>query len=324
MIWRKKMISDEKLLQMYKKMVLIRNFEETANEYFTRGLVWGSLHTCIGQEGSVVGAISALKEDDYIGTTHRGHGHVIAKGADINFMMAELFGKKTGYSKGKGGSMHIADMNKGILGANGIVGAGNPIACGAALSAQYRGTDQVTLSFFGDGASNQGTFHEAINLASAWKLPVVFINENNMFAISTPFKTISATENIADRAVGYGISGVIVDGMDAIAVYEAVSAAVERARRGEGPTLIESKTYRFVPHSKSDKEVYRTREEVLEWRKKCPIARMEKLLLKNGIIKEADIEKIKKEAAEQIEAAVEFAKNSEEPELDELLKDVYA
>lgn len=318
------MISDEKLLQMYKKMVLIRNFEETANEYFTRGLVWGSLHTCIGQEGSVVGAISALKEDDYIGTTHRGHGHVIAKGADINFMMAELFGKKTGYSKGKGGSMHIADMNKGILGANGIVGAGNPIACGAALSAQYRGTDQVTLSFFGDGASNQGTFHEAINLASAWKLPVVFINENNMFAISTPFKTISATENIADRAVGYGISGVIVDGMDAIAVYEAVSAAVERARRGEGPTLIESKTYRFVPHSKSDKEVYRTREEVLEWRKKCPIARMEKLLLKNGIIKEADIEKIKKEAAEQIEAAVEFAKNSEEPELDELLKDVYA
>ncbi|HHX23910.1 MAG: thiamine pyrophosphate-dependent dehydrogenase E1 component subunit alpha [Tepidanaerobacteraceae bacterium] len=317
------MLSNETLLEMYKKMLLIRNFEEVANEYFTRGLIWGSLHTCIGEEGSVVGAITALNEDDYVGTTHRGHGHVIAKGADIKLMMAELFGKATGYSKGKGGSMHIADMERGILGANGIVGAGNPIACGAALSAQYRGTKQVTLSFFGDGASNQGTFHESINLASAWKLPVVFVNQNNLYAISTPFKTISATKNIADRAVGYGIEGVIADGMDALDVYEKVKAAVEKARNGEGPTLIECKTYRFAPHSKSDREVYRTKDEVLEWRKKCPITRMEKLLLEKGVIKEEDAKKIKEEIAALIEEAVEFAKNSPEPELDELTKDVY-
>ncbi len=317
------MLSSEKLVEMYKKMVLIRRFEEVANEYFARGLIWGSLHTCIGEEGSVVGAVATLEADDYIQTTHRGHGHCIAKGADIKKMMAELFGKVTGYCKGKSGSMHIADFDKGILGANGIVGAGNPIAVGAALQAAYNETKQVTASFFGDGSTNQGTFHESLNLAAAWKLPIVFICQNNKFAISTPFCTICNAEDIADRAHGYGIPGVICDGMDAIDVYEKVKEAVDRARRGDGPTLIESKTYRFVPHSLSDMEVYRTREEVEEWKKKDSIKRLENKLLAEDVLDESDVKKIKEEAYQIISDAIEFASNSPEPSLDELTKDVY-
>lgn len=317
------MVSNELLLEMYEKMVLVREFEERAAECFSRGLVWASLHTCIGEEGTVVGSVMALEDKDYIQLTHRGHGHAITKGADINRMVAELFGKKTGLCKGKSGSMHIADFKAGILGANGIVSAGNPLAIGAGFAAQYRGTDQVAVSYFGDGASNQGFFHESVNLAAAWKLPVIFVNHNNQFAISTPFKTVSNTINIADRAIGYNIPGVIVDGMDPVAVYEAMTEAVQRARNGEGPTLIESKTYRFVPHSRSDREVYRTREEVEEWKKKDPIKTTEEKLIAAKLLNNEKIKEIHDAAKVRIEEAIEFGKNSPEPDVEDLYEDIY-
>lgn len=317
------MLSNEKLLEFYKTMVLIRKFEEKANECYERGLIRGSIHTCIGQEGIAVGAIASINDNDYILTHHRAHGQLIARGCDIKYMMAELFGKKDGYCKGKGGSIHIASIKHNVLGANGIVGGGNPLAIGAAFSAQYKNSNRVALSFFGDGASNQGTFHESINLAAAWKLPVVFIAENNTFAISTPFNTISATKNIADRAAGYGIPGIIADGLDAVDVYEKIKSAVDRARRKEGPTLVECKTYRFVPHSRSDREVYRTKEEVNEWRKKGPIIRMEKLLKEKGIVNQSDIKNIEENVLYNVEKAIEFAKHSPEPGIEELKKDIF-
>lgn len=317
------MFDNAKLLEILEKMWTLRKFEEKAAELFTRGLIRGSLHTGVGQEAVAIGVSLALNEDDYIQTTHRGHCHVIAKGADINIMMAELLGKANGYNKGKGGSMHVANLDMGILGANGIVGGGNPVATGAAFSAQYRGTKQVAISYFGDGASNQGTFHESINLAGGWKLPIVFVNENNLFAISTPLRTVSGTKNIADRAIGYGIPGVIADGMDVLDVYEKVSKAVERARNGEGPTLVECKTYRFVPHSKADREVYRTKEEVNEWKKKCPIKQIENMLIENGTISEIEARSIEKKARQTVLDAVEFAMNSPEPDDEELLTDVF-
>ena len=310
-------------IEMLKRMILIRAFEEKASEYFTRGIIRGSLHTYVGEEAVAVGACFAINKDDYIQSTHRGHGHVIAKGGDINLMMAELFGKKTGYCKGKGGSMHIANLDLGILGANGIVGAGNPPAIGAAFSAKYRQSGQVVLSFFGDGASNQGTFHESINLAGAWKLPIVFINENNLYAISVPFSTISATKNIADRAIGYGIPGIIADGMDVLDVYEKVKTAVDNARADKGPTLIECKTYRFVPHSKADREVYRTKDEVKMWKEKCPIKRLSSSLIEDGFITPQDLKDFEEEAISLVDRAVEYAQNSPEPEDEELCKDVY-
>lgn len=317
------MFTNEQLLEVLRKMWTIRKFEEKAAELFTKGIVRGSLHTSVGQEAVSVGVNYALDKDDYIQTTHRGHGHVIAKGADVKIVMAELCGKYTGYNKGKGGSMHVANLDMGILGANGIVGGGNPVATGAALSAQYRGTKQVAVSFFGDGASNQGTFHESINLAAAWNLPIVYVNENNQFAISTPFKTISKTANIADRAIGYGIEGVIVDGMDFFDVYEKTMKAVEKARNGGGPTLLECKTYRFVPHSKADREVYRTKEEVNEWRKKCPIKKIERILIDNGTFAESDARELENKVKQDILDATEYALNSQDPSPDELFKDVY-
>jgi len=317
------MLSNDKLLIILKKMWILRKFEEKAAELFTRGLIRGSLHTGVGQEAVAIGVNFALNKDDYIQTTHRGHCSVIGKGADINIMMSELLGKANGYNKGKGGSMHVANLDMGILGANGIVGGGNPIATGAAFSAQYRGTKQVVISFFGDGASNQGTFHESINLASAWKLPIVFVCENNLYAISVPFKTVSNIENIADRAVGYGIEGIITDGMDVNDVYEKAKYAVEKARKGEGPTLIECKTYRFVPHSKADREVYRTKDDVNEWKKKCPILQVKNVLIKNGIITEEQAHKIEKDARQKVLDAFEFAMNSPEPDDAELLTDVF-
>lgn len=317
------MINNETRMEMLKKMCEIRYFEEKAAEYFTRGLIRGSLHTSIGQEGVSVGACFAIEESDYIQTTHRGHGHVIAKGADLNIMMAELLGKVTGYNKGKGGSMHVANLDMGILGANGIVGGGNPVAVGAAFSAQYRGSGQVVLTFFGDGASNQGTFHEAMNLAGAWKLPIVFVNENNQFAISTPFRDISATKDIVDRAIGYGIPGIIADGMDPEDVYEKVGQAVQRAREGNGPTLVECKTYRFVPHSKADREVYRTKEEVNEWIKKCPIKRLENKLIEEKFLTVDDIKDIHMMARARVADALDYGLNSPEPGIEELLNDVF-
>ncbi len=314
---------NKRKVEMLKRMLLIRRFEEVAAEYFTRGVIRGSLHTAVGQEAVAVGVCFALEDEDVIQTTHRGHAHILAKGLDEKKMMAELFGKVTGYCRGKGGSMHIADLKSGVLGANGIVGGGNPVAVGASFSFYYRKLKQIVVSFFGDGASNQGTFHESLNMAQAWKLPIVFVNENNFFAISTPFKDISDTKDIADRAIGYGMRSEIADGMDVLDVFEKFSKAREYAIKGKGPTLLECKTYRFVPHSKADREVYRTREEVEEWRKKCPIKRLGTQLIEEGVISEEDFEKFDKEAQQAISDAVEYAEASPDPEPEELYRDVY-
>ena len=308
---------------MLKRMMLIRCFEERAAEYFTRGIIRGSLHTAIGQEAVAVGVGFALHEKDYIQTTHRGHAHILAKGLDEKKMMAELFGKSTGYCRGKGGSMHIASLEDKVLGANGIVGGGNPVAVGAAFALDYKKTGGIAVSFFGDGASNNGTFHESLNLAQAWKLPIVFVNENNTFAISTPFKTVSGTKDIVDRAIGYGMRGEIADGMDVLDVFEKFSKAREYAANGNGPTLLECKTYRFVPHSKADREVYRTREEVNEWKKKCPIQCLFSNLLASGIVTQEDFERFEEEAFSAVSAAVQFAESSPDPALEELFCDVY-
>ena len=266
-------LSKEKLLDMYRKMLLIRYHDTKAGELYDSKKVVGYLHLYVGEEAVAVGACSCLEKTDYITSTHRGHGHCIAKGCDPKFMMAELYGKKTGYCKGKGGSMHIADIDLGMLGANGIVGGGPPLACGSALSAKVRGTDQVTLCFIGDGGTNQGTFHEALNLASIWDLPVVFIVENNLYAEATPQSYHQKIRDIAVRAAAYNIPGEVVDGNDVLAVYETVGKAVKRARNGEGPTLIECKTYRYFGHNAGDDDLkYRTVEEVEEWKKKDAIS----------------------------------------------------
>jgi pyruvate dehydrogenase E1 component alpha subunit len=317
-------MENAQMMQMLEKMVKIRKFEEKAAELFAKGKIPGFVHLYIGEEAVAVGACSALRDNDFITSTHRGHGHIIAKGGNIKFMMAELFGKRTGYCKGKGGSMHIADLDLGILGANGIVGAGLPIAIGAGLSAQVRKTDQVTVCFFGDGASNRGTFHESINVASIWKLPVVFLNENNHYAISFSQKKSMAIPNISDRATAYGIPGLTVDGNDVIAVYEAVSEAVKRARNGNGPTLIEAKTYRWRGHFEGDPVLYRPQEELEEWKKRDPIKLFKERLVNSGIATEDEIAQIEKKIEEEVEEAVKFAEESPYPNLEETLEDVYA
>ena len=259
------------LVKMYRTMLRIRRFEEKVGELFTQGKIWGAVHLYTGQEAVATGACAALNKDDYITSTHRGHGHCIAKGGELPRMMAEIFGRASGYCKGKGGSMHIADMEVGILGANGIVGAGIPIAVGAALAAKYRGTGQISLAFFSDGASNTGSFHEAVNLSAVLKLPVVFVCENNQWAVSTSVSYSVPIQNIADRAVAYGMPGTTVDGNDVLAVYDAVKQAVERARNAYGPSLVECKTYRWEGHYRGDPETYRSKEEVMEWRRKRPL-----------------------------------------------------
>lgn len=317
-------IEKEKLIDMYRVMVRIRAFEERAYKDFTGGRIPGVLHLYTGEEAVATGACANLRPDDYITSTHRGHGHVIAKGAKTDRMMAELHGKKTGYCKGRGGSMHIADTDIGILGANGIVGGGIPIAGGAALSAQKRGTDQVCLCFFGDGASNTSRFHEGINLASIWKLPVVYVIENNLYGESTHISYAMNIPNIADRACAYGIPGKIVDGNDVLAVYETVGEAVARARKGEGPTIVECKTYRWHGHYIGDPETYKPKEEVEEWKKKDPIPRFRKYLIENKILSEEGTNKIDLEMNEEIDQAVKFADESPFPEPEETLEDVYA
>lgn len=317
-------IEKEKLIDMYRVMVRIRAFEERAYKDFTGGRIPGVLHLYTGEEAVATGACANLRPDDYITSTHRGHGHVIAKGAKTDRMMAELHGKKTGYCKGRGGSMHIADTDIGILGANGIVGGGIPIAGGAALSAQKRGTDQVCLCFFGDGASNTTRFHEGINLASIWKLPVVYVIENNLYGESTHVSYAMNIPNIADRACAYGIPGKIVDGNDVLAVYETVGEAVARARKGEGPTIVECKTYRWHGHYIGDPETYKPKEEVEEWKKKDPIPRFRKYLIENKILSEEGTNKIDLEMNEEIDQAVKFADESPFPEPEETLEDVYA
>ncbi|WP_244269762.1 pyruvate dehydrogenase (acetyl-transferring) E1 component subunit alpha [Caldanaerovirga acetigignens] len=308
---------------MYTKMNKIRKFEERVSELFAQGKILGFVHLYIGEEATAVGVCENLTDKDYITSTHRGHGHLIAKGGDLKFMMAELYGKVTGYCKGKGGSMHIADVQKGILGANGIVGGGLPIACGAGLSAKLRGTDQVTVCFFGDGASNQGTFHEALNIASIWKLPVVFVCENNLYGISMRQDKHQAIADIADRAMAYGFPGVTVDGNDVLAVYEAAREAVKRAREGAGPTLIECKTYRWRGHFEGDPTVYRPKEEVEEWMERDPIPRLVRYILDNNIATEEELKDIEENIIRELEEAVKFAEESPYPEETSAVEDVY-
>ena len=317
-------IEKEKLIDMLKTMIRIRRFEERVVEKFAAGEISGFVHSYIGQEAVATGACANLRLDDYITSTHRGHGHVIAKGGKTELMMAELYGKKAGYCKGKGGSMHIADVDIGILGANGIVGAGIPIAGGAALSAQMRGTDQVAVCFFSDGASNTTRFHEGVNLASIWKLPVVYVIENNQYAESTPISYAVNIANLADRAAAYGIPGRTIDGNDVLAVYEAVGEAVARARKGEGPTLIECKTYRWRGHFEGDMQTYKPKEEVEEWMKKDPIPRFRRKLVETGVLTEKEADEIDQAMLEEMDEAVKFAKESPFPAPEETLEDVYA
>jgi pyruvate dehydrogenase E1 component alpha subunit len=317
-------ITDGKLVSLYKEMWLIRYFDEKVDQFFAKGMVHGTTHLCVGQEPSSAGPIAALKDIDKITSTHRGHGHCISKGAEVKKMMAELFGRETGYCKGKGGSMHIADLEKGNLGANGIVGGGIPIAVGAALTSKMKKQGYVVLCYFGDGATNEGSFHEALNLASIWDLPVVFICENNQYGMSGPVKEMTNIKNIAERGASYGIPGKIVDGTDVIEMMNTVYDAVEHARKGNGPTLIEAKTYRWKGHSKSDAKKYRTREEEKEWRNKDGIKKFKELLIKEDLITEEMANQLQEEAKKEIEDAVAFAENSPEPSIDTLLDDVYA
>ncbi len=305
--------------QFYTVMYRTRRFEQEVFEFYKRGLMPGLAHLYLGEEAVAAGACAALRDDDYIGSTHRGHGHLVARGADLNRMMAEILGKKTGYSKGKGGSMHIMAMDKGILGANGIVGGEIPIATGAAYSAKYRGTDQVTLAFFGDSASNEGTFHESLNMAAAWNLPIVYIIENNLYGISVDIRRVTREHQLSKRAVGYGMPGVTVDGNDVFAVYEAVQEAVERARKGEGPTLIECKTYRWQGHHVGDPATYRPDEEKAEWMEREPIGQLEKL----GLLTDAEIQEIKDGVEQEIAAACKFAEESEYPDVSEAYTDLF-
>jgi pyruvate dehydrogenase E1 component alpha subunit len=319
-------LTEQKMIDMYRTMVRIRRFEEKIEELVLVARISGFVHLSIGQEAVAVGVCAALEPSDYITSTHRGHGHVIAKGADVRRMMAELFAKRTGTCKGKGGSMHIADLDLGILGANGIVGGGPPIAVGAALASWYRESRQVCACFFGDGASNQGTTHEAMNLASVLRLPVVFVAENNRFGEFTRQSEHQRVESIADRAAGYDMPGVVVDGNDAVAVFEAAGEAVARAREGKGPTLLECKTYRIKGHFVGDGESYRTPDEVKVWTdpERDPIARFERKLIEMKILSADKAEEIQRAVQAEIEEAVRFAEESPEPELSELLEDVYA
>jgi TPP-dependent pyruvate/acetoin dehydrogenase alpha subunit len=287
-------------------------------------LWWNWNEASIGQEASAVGSILALRAEDYILSTHRGHGHCIAKGADINLMMAEFLGKETGYCRGRGGSMHIADMQGRNLGANGVVGGGIPLAVGVGLSLQMRATGEVVMCFFGDGAANQGAFHEALNMAAIWHLPVVYVCENNQYGMSMSTQRAFNIDHISQRADSYGIPGVTVDGNDILAVYDAASEAVKRARSGGGPTLVECVTYRWKGHSKSDQELYRTKEEIEAWKRKDPIKRFRGLLVSEGILDEEEVSKIEEEASRTIAAALEFAKSSPEPDVDTTLEGVYA
>ncbi len=317
-----------KLMDMYNRMVMIRKFEEKAQSLFAKGQLAGFLHLYIGEEAVGAGVCAALNDDDYIVSTHRGHGHLIAKGGDVNKIMAELYGKVTGYCKGKGGSMHVADFSKGMLGACGIVGGGIPIAVGAALSSKLRGTKQVAVSFFGDGASNEGSFHESVNFAAVQKLPVIFLVENNGYGEFTPQHRAMRVENIADRAIGYGIPGVIVDGMNVMEVYETVKEWVEKLRNGEGPVIIEAKTHRKVGHSEGeevflDRQVYRLPDEEKTAKETDPIENLKEYLLDNSIASVTELEEIEQAAEAKIEKAVEFAQNSPFPEKEELFTDTW-
>lgn len=311
------------MVESYRKMVLIRKFEMCASKLFAQNKLPGFLHLYVGEEAVATGVCSALEVTDYITSTHRGHGHLIAKGGDVKKMMAELFAKETGYCKGKGGSMHISDRDKGILGANGIVGAGIPIATGAAFASKYKGDGGVAVSFFGDGAANRGTFHEALNMAAAFKLPAVFVCENNLFAISVCARYHMAISDISDRAAAYGMPGYSIDGNDVELVYETTKAAVERARRGEGPTLIECKTWRHRGHYEGDPDDYRTAEEKAEWMQKDPIERLAKRLIEEGICTQAELDAIASDADKLLAEAIDEAEAAPVPSVSALMADIY-
>ncbi|MFE1598754.1 thiamine pyrophosphate-dependent dehydrogenase E1 component subunit alpha [Methylobacterium sp. ID0610] len=311
------------LVEALRKMYLIRRFEEGAEESYMRGLIHGTMHLSIGQEASAVGMCLPLSDTDQITSTHRGHGHCIAKGAEVGRMFAEFFGKETGYCRGRGGSMHIADVRKGNLGANGIVAGGIPIAVGAALSLKMQRRPDVVMSFFGDGANNEGAFHEALNMAAIWKLPVVFVCENNQYGMSVSTERSTAVRNIAERAAAYAMPGVTVDGNDLSAVAEAAVTAVQRARRGEGPSLVECKTYRHRGHSKSDRNRYRTKEEIEDWISRDPIVRFEVQLQEYGVIDEAGLARLRDEVERSIAEGIAFAKDSPSPRPEEATRFVY-
>lgn len=315
-------------VKLYETMCTIRKFEECVKHDFLAGEIPGFTHSYIGEEAIATGVCAALRDDDVIESTHRGHGHCVAKGADVNRMMAEIFGKETGLCKGRGGSMHIADFSIGMLGANGVVGGGYNLATGAALAFKnVLKTDQVAVVFFGDGASNRGTFHEAMNAASAWKLPVIFVNEMNCWASTTPYRTTCNVENISDRAAGYHIPGVVVDGQDPFAVYEAAKAAVERARAGEGPTMIECKTYRIEGHFVGDPELYRSKEETMKiFHDTDPLKKFREKMAEsmNDLVTSAECAEIDAKVDAKIKAAKEFAMDSKQPDASEYMKFVYA
>ena len=315
-------IEKDVLVHLYRGLLEVRRFEEKVWDLFGRNLIPGTLHLYIGEEATAVGVCANLRDDDYITSTHRGHGHCIAKGADLNKTMAEILGKKTGYCKGKGGSMHVADAAVGNLGATAVVGSAIPIAVGAALSCKLRKTDQVVACFFGDGASNNGTFHESLNMAAVWKLPVVFVCENNVYAMGTRISNVTAIDDIAERAGGYGMPGIVVDGNDVVAVYSAAKRAVRRARDGGGPTLVECKTYRHKGHSRFDPAKYRPAEEVEEWMRRDPILRFKTKLTQEGVITEEEAENIDREVIGAVDKSAEFATESPFPAPEEALEDV--
>ena len=318
------MQDDNDRVELLRQMLLSRYFDEKVNDLYAEGKVHGTAHFYVGQESVAVGAIAALKEGDVITSTHRGHGHAVAFGLDVDRMAAELLGQATGYCHGKGGSMHIADVGAGMLGANGIVGGSMGIACGAAWAFKRRGQDHAALCFFGEGATNEGIFHETLNLAAIWKLPVIFVCENNQYGMSMSVKKATAIENISDRAPAYGMPGVTVAGSDLDEVYKATLEALERARAGEGPTLLEAITYRYLGHSKSDANLYRTREEIQTWRKRDPIQRFATVLEGEGVLEEEGWSKLDEEARERIEEAFEKASREPDPEPASALEDVYA
>lgn len=310
--------------QVLTTMWQIRRFEEAVDDLFARGLMHGTMHLSIGQEAVATGACLPLTREDLITSTHRGHGHCIAKGAKLDRMMAELLAKETGYCRGRGGSMHIADVDTGNLGANGIVGGGIPIAAGAALAQKLRKTSNVAVSFFGDGATNEGAFHEGLNLAAVWALPAVFICENNGYGMSMSSSLSMAVPRVSDRAAAYGMPGVTVDGNDVQEVFDAVTEAVARARGGLGPTLVEAVTYRYKGHSKSDQNLYRTREEIDAWRAKDPIGRFETAALESGVLSQDDVDAVRAEVRDAIRAAIKAGNEAAPSRADELLSGVFA
>ncbi len=317
-------LKDSVKIEMLEKMYKIRHFEREAEQFIIRGMIHGTCHLYTGEEATAVGAIYAINKDDYITSTHRGHGHCISKDADINIMMAELFGKRTGYCRGKGGSMHIADVSSGNLGANGVVGGSIGIATGAALTCKMKKNGRVVVCFFGDGAANQGIFHGSLNIASIWGLPVIYLCENNVYGMSTPAKEAFNIAKISDRKLAYGIDGITIDGNNLAEVFNTVSHFADACRAGSGPVLIESLTYRWGGHSKSDAQVYRTKEEVKEWIEKDPIGRYKKILFDGGTLTEKEDKELEAKVISGIKRAVKYAQDSPFPDPSEVEDDVYS